>query len=583
MKKTLSMICLFLCAVMLLSACDKGEITDRGDNTVVTETNTQEVTTGNSSDLNDTVTLVKDGEALFCILAEDKGCDEYAERLQNSLLDKMGINFTIVKKSEDVGDKPCMRLCIAEPSEMVKMGVNLTYSGYGTIYYEGDLYFCAYDLGGVGKAVLKWTSSILDDYLKRDGSRTLEANIPKSTLFVYSPKYPVSVPKLLGAPLSDYVIVVPASISDSDRSVLDIAVKKIGLQTGVMMTVTDDTTIPTQREIRIGNTCRTESVAEEYSFGAYTVKSDETCINIGYGGALALYCGVNELVSDFLAKSVKPQYNVNATVQTTLIKDDLNRLSQSSDVTIMSSNMLFAIPNDISGLLNNDARMKLLGEYYLMIGADSVGLQECIINDNVNLLTPVITDMYAFVPYNELASGEKIIYRKDKQTLIKHGIIDLGSNYAFMWALFENKTTSERYIHANLHYHYDGDAKRLLQAEKVNEELKKLYTTYADVPIFVTGDYNTKINSSVHSAMTEGVKMKSAVELAPDNARDYKAKSFHTLDVYGSMQSTNCEQIDHIMVTWDRADVILHAILHNEPLAYSTDHCPIIIKANFKK
>ena len=191
-------------------------------------------------------------------------------------------------------------------------------------------------------------------------------------------------------------------------------------------------------------------------------------------------------------------------------------------------------------------------------------------------LDPVISDVYAWVPYDAVTSGEKTLYRKDKYDLKDHNIIDLGNNYAFQWALLENKTTHERYIHGNVHYHYNTDADRLPQAEQVNAELKRVTEKYPDAAIAVTGDYNTCLDSPVHEKMTEGLNMKSAVTVAPENMRDYNTLSWHTLDLTAFETDRN-EQLDHIMVTTDTVEVIRHKIVHDGLIASATDHYPVLI------
>lgn len=99
---------------------------------------------------------------------------------------------------------------------------------------------------------------------------------------------------------------------------------------------------------------------------------------------------------------------------------------------------------------------------------------------------------------------------------------------------------------------------------------------YPGAAIAVTGDYNTCLDSPVHEKMTEGLNMKSAVTVAPENLRDYNTLSWHALDLTAFETEKN-EQLDHIMVTTDTVEVLRHKIVHDALIASATDHYPVLI------
>ena len=288
-----------------------------------------------------------------------------------------------------------------------------------------------------------------------------------------------------------------------------------------------------------------------------------------------MYAALDLLLTDCYGSRTEA-YSLASSLRASYLGNQPLDLTDGADIRIMSINTLFANGHIKGSRFNDRTRIEVIGDYCLAFLPDSVGLQECIINNNVKYLDPVISDVYAWVPYDAVTSGEKTLYRKDKYDLKDHNIIDLGNNYAFQWALLENKTTHEQYIHGNVHYHYNTDADRLPQAEQVNAELKRVTEKYPGVAIAVTGDYNTCLDSPVHEKMTEGLNMKSAVTVAPENMRDYNTLSWHTLDLTAFETDRN-EQLDHIMVTTDTVEVIRHKIVHDGLIASATDHYPVLI------
>ena len=124
----------------------------------------------------------------------------------------------------------------------------------------------------------------------------------------------------------------------------------------------------------------------------------------------------------------------------------------------------------------------------------------------------------------------------------------------------------------NLHFYFSTSEIRVEEAKLVNAEIKELLKKYPSVPIFLTGDYNSTIETPEYAALTEGIKFKSGMLLTDDN--DGYMSGYHQPDdpVY---ETTGA--IDHICVTYDKAKVIRHRKLSSDLLILSTDHDPIFI------
>lgn len=570
---------LLLAGLLLLCACGRGE--DGGDRTdsPASDTASAEPVTEHPQP-GVTVALIRDGKPQYTIFCGNSAYLSYAESLQDKLFEKYGVAFPLSRRVGEPESRPCI---VIGQTGVTDAGIysDLTYSGYAVKTAGAHLYVCGYNTDTVGKAVQYWLSTMTKSYATRNAEGKVSVTLPDATLFVRNPKYLKPDCSLLGHPLSGYRLVLPADSGETERNLAENFQREIGINTGAYLPVLADTEAETEPEIRIGRVTRASSAAlypsgaDTFTRGDFRVESSGFAVSVGYNGAGALYAALDLLLTDCY-NSRTEAYSLTSSLKASYLGAQPLDLTDGADIRIMSINTLFANGHIKGSRFNDRTRIEVIGDYCLAFLPDSVGLQECIINNNVKYLDPVISEVYAWVPYDAVTSGEKTLYRKDKYELKDHNIIDLGNNYAFQWALLEDKTTHEQYIHGNVHYHYNTDADRLPQAEQVNAELKRVTEKYPGAAIAVTGDYNTCLDSPVHEKMTEGLNMKSAVTVAPEQLRDYNTLSWHALDLTAFETEKN-EQLDHIMVTTDTVEVLRHKIVHDALIASATDHYPVLI------
>lgn len=570
---------LLLAGLLLLCAC--GRVEDGGDRTdsPASDTASAEPVTEHPQP-GVTVALIRDGKPQYTIFCGNSAYLSYAESLQDKLFEKYGVAFPLSRRVGEPESRPCI---VIGQTGVTDAGIysDLTYSGYAVKTAGAHLYVCGYNTDTIGKAVQYWLSTMTKSYATRNAEGKVSVTLPDATLFVRNPKYLKPDCSLLGHPLSGYRLVLPADSGETERNLAENFQREIGINTGAYLPVLADTEAETEPEIRIGRVTRASSAAlypsgaDTFARGDFRVESSGTTVSVGYNGAGALYAALNLLLTDCY-NSRTEAYSLTSSLKASYLGAQPLDLTDGADIRIMSINTLFANGHIKGSHFNDRTRIEVIGDYCLAFLPDSVGLQECIINNNVKYLDPVISEVYAWVPYDAVTSGEKTLYRKDKYELKDHNIIDLGNNYAFQWALLEDKATHEQYIHGNVHYHYNTDADRLPQAEQVNAELKRVTEKYPGAAIAVTGDYNTCLDSPVHEKMTEGLNMKSAVTVAPEQLRDYNTLSWHALDLTAFETEKN-EQLDHIMVTTDTVEVLRHKIVHDALIASATDHYPVLI------
>ena len=570
---------LLLAGLLLLCACGRGE--DGGDRTdsPASDTASAEPVTEHPQP-GVTVALIRDGKPQYTIFCGNSAYLSYAESLQDKLFEKYGVAFPLSRRVGEPESRPCI---VIGQTGVTDAGIysDLTYSGYAVKTAGAHLYVCGYNTDTVGKAVQYWLSTMTKSYATRNAEGKVSVTLPDATLFVRNPKYLKPDCTLFGRTLSGYRLVLPADSGETERNLAENFQREIGINTGAYLPVLADTEAETEPEIRIGRVTRASSAAlypsgaDTFARGDFRMESSGTTVSVGYNGAGALYAALNLLLTDCY-NSRTEAYSLTSSLKASYLGAQPLDLTDGADIRIMSINTLFANGHIKGSRFNDRTRIEVIGDYCLAFLPDSVGLQECIINNNVKYLDPVVSEVYAWVPYDAVTSGEKTLYRRDKYELKDHNIIDLGNNYAFQWALLEDKTTHEQYIHGNVHYHYNTDADRLPQAEQVNAELKRVMEKYPGAAIAVTGDYNTCLDSPVHEKMTEGLNMKSAVTVAPEQLRDYNTLSWHALDLTAFETEKN-EQLDHIMVTTDTVEVLRHKIVHDALIASATDHYPVLI------
>jgi endonuclease/exonuclease/phosphatase family metal-dependent hydrolase len=170
-----------------------------------------------------------------------------------------------------------------------------------------------------------------------------------------------------------------------------------------------------------------------------------------------------------------------------------------------------------------------------------------------------------------------IFYRKDRLKLVKSGdfwlsdtpdkvaSITWGNVFPRMvnWALFERLDDHKRFYLLDTHFPYrdqDEDA-RTKGAREMAAWIAKLP---ADVPVIVTGDFNTEPSSEAHKVLT--AELKDAWDTAPK--REGPAKTFHNFTGQATVQ------IDWILYRGVKANAV-RVLTTSKDGRYPSDHFPI--------
>ena len=551
-------ISILFCAISCGQRIPTDEKNTSGSDTTTDTSN--ETETGSSIDDNG-VQLVSEGIAQFVIVCTDSAYISPAEYLATTLNAKTGAVFSLQDTVPVKGEAHAMFVGSVDTENYVKAYENISYSGYGAQYVDGDIYLCGYEEATVSKAVQKFTSGILSSNTTVGASGKKNCVIPEKLFFTSSPAYSISSPKLLGKPLSGYGVMFDGDASDAEKAVMQIFWKKTGKYTGCVLTYSSE---------KDGQIIFSKQTSPNDSY-SYSLKSEGSTIRAEYGNLTSMFFAMDALFNAYSADTSSGiDISGSAWDGDSVAKTDV------SHIRVMSSNVL--MPDPMGGEdLPLAVRAQVLSEYYSLYRPDFIGLQEAN-TDFKNYIMSDLGSLYSMVESKEVTTKNytPLLYRSDLYEVIdsKFHQFAVDGCWSYEWALYTSKTDSTvRILHMNLHYHYQSTESRMPGVTEVNLELKRLKTLYPDAVVFVTGDYNCYTTSPEFNAMMSGLDMQSGMLLTEDSDGD--RLGHHTLGSVASDLTSHA--IDHVSVNPNQVKVIKHRMIFDELVAYATDHCPIFI------
>lgn len=245
-----------------------------------------------------------------------------------------------------------------------------------------------------------------------------------------------------------------------------------------------------------------------------------------------------------------------------------------ADIRVMTANLLYAKwdPQDPK-LDKYPIRMRRTAECVNLYNPDFIGLQEAhpMMREPFD---PYLKKKYEYVTFDlpkRNAEWFPILYRSDRWSLIDSGTgeyTECKHPWGYVWSTFVRKETSKEKITVmNLHYTVAHFMKvdpswgefHIQLAEEINRFIRKQLCDNKDVPIVITGDYNTGRDTELYEAMINGLLMEDAPLLTEDSNMTYEQKRHPWL-------------LDHITVTRDTVDVVRHRKLDCYPTMYMSDH-----------
>jgi endonuclease/exonuclease/phosphatase family metal-dependent hydrolase len=154
-----------------------------------------------------------------------------------------------------------------------------------------------------------------------------------------------------------------------------------------------------------------------------------------------------------------------------------------------------------------------------------------------------------------------MIYNKNTMQLIKGQNVAVENVYTapVTWGLFESKETGEQFIVITTHFNPHKEETRLIEAEYIGKYVKELSAQY-QVPIIITGDFNSPVNSTEHSTFM----------------------NYSGLTMLSETYIVNPPNVDHFFGS-TTIDVIATGLTMGNGGQYASDHYPAWIDIKLSK
>lgn len=253
-------------------------------------------------------------------------------------------------------------------------------------------------------------------------------------------------------------------------------------------------------------------------------------------------------------------------------------LAEGSDVRVMSYNVL----NPAWGLDENrtlnkvENRIDRIIDLLLYYRPDVVGLQEASVEWH-NALGDMFIDMGAYEMACKTSNGGApnmtgFLYNPATLRVVDEYVIDIVENSdhrVVSVAVFETLADGKRFVVINTHPAPTSHASYAEHMQKINEiELVEL-EKYKELPVLLTGDFNTKENREEYATLVETLGVKNVKFEADVMIHNYAGTGFKAP---AKCEGNRC--IDHIFINAN-VDPKLYSAVIKDGIQYGSDHLPI--------
>lgn len=517
------------------------------------------------------IDLVVGSKAEYTIVSDSPYYDDLVQDFANRLTQETGVSFYAKKNSERKSVTGKKIQVGRSPSSLLPGASAITYDGILSIESGRNLHITGYHEGAIRHAMDEFVARVATQTQSRDEDGGILFRVPADDLlFLENPEsYAVTSPKIMGVPLSEFVVVIPEADGVFAKHMIRDFMDEIGIKTGVVLKCVTDKTSVAKHEIVIGKTNRavSQSLYASLEEGYYTVYGTDGSLYVAYDNYLvmddarkAMGAQCLDFEEDSILLSAKPNY-----------ASQMISKPSANSVRVMSTNIIAAADSnavgkfDVNGM-NYQLRMAIQGKAMMDYLPDFVGLQEMqegttngVVAYMHSELLKTVGSEYSYVEYPELslsAHWTPILYRHTVWQIVEKDILSSSTfdnaMHRWQWAVFSRiDDPSNRYILLNLHYPTGQYvAQQMAAAALVNEQIKYLQEKYPDAPVFLTGDFNTRSSSNSFAATFEGTGL-----------------------VTANMSAT---AIDHVVYDPSLVECLGSICIENGWIPLTSDHRPVI-------
>lgn len=547
------------------------------------------------------VKFIDGGKAQYTIVSANPDYDYLAQSLSVALYQQLGTTFKFVTSAQASTVTGKKIIIGRNPAAVLQDSSSLSYLGLLCYYGGSSIHITGYTKESVNLAFERFMSFDFSSYITKGSDGKKLVAVPSNVFsFVANPtNYICSDHTLLGAPISKYSIVVPSTMTTTDRFCINQLVDEIGRYIGVYLPVKVDANATGSNEIVFGKTSLpiSQELYENLGENEYAIKSVNSCIYIAsshYSIDKAMRDALHMLYFGDIAETINIKIDSTA--------DPTKRVEKSNDtdLRVMTANII--CPADPDGVIEIatpygitwEERVALACREIMLYLPDFVGMQEiqtgwC--NSIYALMMPEIlshvSSEYDFVMYDQIPQDcivdywNPILYRKNVWQIEDKDVLypdDFDTEmHRWQWALFSKiEDPTQKCIVINLHYPTRGNLPvQWAAVEIVNAKILELKELYPDVPIVLTGDCNTTLYTESYYKMIANTDLHCGSTLTTD-CNDLG-------DVTGNDTTYGGDDmLDHILVSSDLLDVIAYRAIKDDYMVMVSDHFLIFTDLSYK-
>lgn len=535
------------------------------------------------------IDLAQGSRAQYTVVSDAPIYDTMAQEFAVQLTQATGISF-FSKKSDEKQSASGKKIFVGKsPVALLDDDSVLSYCGTLSTEKGKNIYISACNKESLQLALDQFLEIVETKKLSQQAADGISVQVSAEELFfLKNPEsYPYEDATLLGASLSEYVIVLPEHFTVYDRFVADELSAAIGADTGARLEyVKDSDTISSEYRIVIGKTkdAYSTSLSAQLAEDSYLLRNDGKSVYIVYD---------NYLVSGETPEVLVKLYRANATEVDEKKSFDysayLFERPEGTDLRLMSSNITVvgdARSYEIANNINYVDRMEILSQMYLKYLPDFIGLQEVEYSSKVDMYDAMIdrvghkysmlTDYYDGHWSLGAPNKEVILYLTDVWQVEASGQGRYNPMHFWYWGLFSRIDDPDtKVIVMDVHYAgYNVRVDGISNGDKINSIYHELSMQYPDIPIFVMGDMNAQYHHSTFGHTVVGTTLDSASRLLRD-AQGNPAWGDHytSASLNHSMYAT---PIDHILLPTDKAEALSYRFINEALMNISSGHRPIM-------
>jgi len=270
---------------------------------------------------------------------------------------------------------------------------------------------------------------------------------------------------------------------------------------------------------------------------------------------------------------------------------NINGAAQPLRLNLMTFNVRYDNPED--SLNNWKYRKDFAANMIRFYDIDVLGTQE-VLNNQLNDLLSALPQ-YAYAGVGRL-DGKKageysaVFYKKDKFDLLDSGNFWLSENPSaagvkgwdaaceriVTWVILKEKKTEKKFAFINTHFDHVG---KIARRESAKLLLSKVKEIAKDLPLFVSGDFNSTPQSEVITMLTDKNRTNHLIDsrsIAP-----FIYGPAWTNHSFGEDPMEKRRIIDYIFVN-NKVKVEVEAVIAERlNNLYLSDHNPVLLKASF--